>query len=274
MASKPIVLLPGANVLITGAGSGIGRATALAFAQRRSHVIVVDVQQAAAEKVASECEERGATAEALVCDVTDYDAVLALAADVNARVGPPDVLVNNAGVGLTGRFLDTTIDDWNWIRAVNIDGVMHFCHAFGPALVERGRGHVVNVSSGLAYTPHCTETAYVATKAAVLGFSLSLRADWSEVGVGVSAVCPGIINTPIAQSTRYRGARGDDATKAKTQKTFARGHAPKRVARGVVRAVEHNRAVVPVGFEAHAGWWFHRLAPTAVQQRLARSQRL
>jgi len=268
------VLLPGATVLITGGGSGIGRATALAFAQQRSHVLVVDLNEAAAEKVASECEELGATADALRCDVTNHEAVLGLAADVNTRFGAPEVVVNNAGVGLTGHFLDTTIDDWNWIRAVNVDGIMHVCHAFGPALLERGRGHVVNVSSAFAYTPHVTEPAYIATKAAVLAFSLSLRADWQPRGVGVSAVCPGLINTPIAQNTRYRGARDDEAVKAKTQQMFTRGHAPARVARGIVKAVVRDKAVVPVGFEAHAGWWFHRLAPVAWHMRLARFDRL
>src|SRR5438132_6249094 len=119
------------------------------------------------------------------CDVTDADAVTALAEAISAEHGAIGVLVNNAGVGLTGRMLATSLDDWRWIRSVNLDGVVHFLYAFAPAMLARGRGHVVNVSSGLGYTPRATEPAYVATKAAVLALSQSLRADWGASGVGV-----------------------------------------------------------------------------------------
>ncbi|MCU1463773.1 MAG: putative oxidoreductase EphD [Acidimicrobiales bacterium] len=266
------VTLPGALVLVTGAGSGIGRATALAFADAGARIIAVDVDGAAAEKTAAACAELGVQAEARHGDVTDYDAVTALAATVDAEHGAVDVLVNNAGVGLTGRMLATSIEDWRWIRSVNLDGVVHCLYAFAPAMLARGRGHVVNVSSGLGYTPHASEPAYVATKAAVLALSQSLRADWGTSGVGVSAICPGVINTPIAANTRYRGRRADPKERAQVERMFRRGHKPERVAAAIVKAVERDRAVVPVGFEAHAGWWFHRLAPLALQQRLARAQ--
>jgi NAD(P)-dependent dehydrogenase (short-subunit alcohol dehydrogenase family) len=272
--AKPKIDLAGKTALVTGGGSGIGRATALAFARAGCHVLVADINEAAAEKVAAECQEAGATADALVCDVTDSDAVAALATDVEARFGSPDILVNNAGVGLTGRLLETTLDDWRWVRSVNLDGVMHCCYAFGPGMVNRGSGHVVNVSSGLAYTPRATEPGYVATKAAVLALSMSLRGDWGPSGIGVSAVCPGVINTPIAQNTRYRGARADAKTRARIEKGFGRSHAPEKVATAIVKAVQQNTPVVPVGAEAHVGWWFHRLAPAAWHARLARSRLL
>jgi NAD(P)-dependent dehydrogenase (short-subunit alcohol dehydrogenase family) len=247
------------TVVVTGAGSGIGRATARAFAARGADVHCVDVNVEAAEKTAADAGGR-----AHQCDVTDFEAVSALA----ASVGPVDVLVNNAGVGLTGEMLATTIDDWRWVRSVNLDGVVHGCYAFGPAMVERGRGHVVNVSSGLGYTPRATEPAYVATKAAVLALSQSLRADWGRHGVGVSAICPGVINTPIATHSRVRGDRA--AQREQLERMFRRGHKPEQVGRAILGAVDRNRAVVPVGIEAHVGWWLHRLAPIALQQRIAR----
>jgi NAD(P)-dependent dehydrogenase (short-subunit alcohol dehydrogenase family) len=163
-----------------------------------------------------------------------------------------------------------TVDDWRWIRSVNLDGVVHGCAAFGPAMIARRGGQVVNVSSGLAYTMRATEGAYVATKAAVLALSRCLRADWAPHGVGVTVVCPGFVNTPIVGSTRYLGTRGDVRTRHRIEQIFRRGHPPETVARAIVTAAERNPAVVPVGLEARLGWHLHRITPLAVQDRLAR----
>jgi NAD(P)-dependent dehydrogenase (short-subunit alcohol dehydrogenase family) len=256
---------PETLVVVTGAGRGIGRATAAAFAAAGATVVCADVDGEAAEKTAVLCGERGGSGRAERCDVTDAAAV----ADLAERTGPVDVLVNNAGVGMTGRFADMSVADWNWIRSVNLDGVVHGCAAFGPAMVARRSGQIVNVSSGLAYTMRATEGAYVATKAAVLALSRCLRADWAPHGVGVTAVCPGFVNTPIVGSTRYLGARGDARTRARIERTFRRGRAPDAVARAIVAAVERNPAVVPVGWEARLGWHLQRWTPLALQDRLA-----
>ncbi len=256
----------GSLVVVTGAGSGIGRATAVAFADQCATVVCVDVDGEAAEKTAVTCNERGGTGRPERCDVTDAAAVAALA----ERTGPVDVLVNNAGVGMTGRFADMTVDDWQWIRSVNLDGVVHACSAFGPAMVERRSGQVVNVSSGLGYTMRGTEGAYCTTKAAVLALSRCLRADWAPHGVGVTAVCPGFINTPIVGATRYLGDRADVRTRDRIEKVFRRGHSPDTVAKAIVSAVERNPSVVPVGWEARLGWHLNRITPLAVQDRLAR----
>jgi 2-hydroxycyclohexanecarboxyl-CoA dehydrogenase len=257
---------PPGLVVVTGAGSGIGRATAAAFAAGGATVVCADIDLEAAEKTAALCGEAGGTGRSEGCDVTDAAAVAALA----ERTGPVDVLVNNAGVGMTGRFADMTIDDWRWIRSVNLDGVVHACAAFGPAMIARRSGQVVNVSSGLGYTMRATEGAYVATKAAVLALSRCLRADWAPHGIGVTAVCPGVINTPIVGATRYLGNRGDARTRNRIEQIFRRGHSPETVARVIVAAAETNPAVVPVGWEARLGWYLNRITPMAVQDRLAR----
>lgn len=268
----PTIDLAGSLVLVTGAGSGIGRATAFAFAGRGATVVSVDRDDASARRTAHQCGRLGLTGVAYVVDVSDREAVAELARTVEADHGPLDVLVNNAGVGMSARFLDTTAEDWDWILGVNVFGVINGCRAFGPAMVARGRGHVVNVSSGLAYMPRATEPAYVTTKAAVLALSRCLRADWGPLGVGVSAICPGVIATPIITRTRFRGDRAEGAGPADVERFFARrGHAPEAVARAIVGAVESDRAVIPVGVEAWLGWVLHRLLPLRAADRLARS---
>jgi 2-hydroxycyclohexanecarboxyl-CoA dehydrogenase len=260
--------LEGALALVTGAGSGIGRAIALELAKKGARVLAVDLLGDTADKAAVACSEIGPEAHGLACDVADLASMRALADRVHADHGPLDVLVNNAGVGMSGRLTDMTIDDWRWIRGTNLDGVVHGCHTFGPAMLERGRGHVVNVSSGLGYTPRATEPAYVTTKAAVLALSQCLRADWGRSGVGVTAVCPGVINTPILDNTRFLGGQAD--TVERTRRTFRRGHPPELVARDVVVAIRRDKAMVPVAWEAKLGWWVHRLLPLSAQQHIAR----
>ncbi len=122
-----------------------------------------------------------------------------------------DVLVNNAGVGVAGPFLDNSIEDWRWLRSVNIDGMVHCAHVFGRSMVQRRRGHVVNLASMAGYMPHGGLAAYCTSKAAVIMFSQCLRADWARDGVGVTAICPGVIDTPIPTNTRMVGAMAQRA---------------------------------------------------------------
>ena len=173
------------------------------------------------------------------------------------ELGDVDVLVNNAGVGIAGPFLDSTIEDWEWLRSINIDGVAHGCYAFGPGMVERGRGQVVNIASGAAYIPNRQMAAYCASKAAVVSLSQCLRADWRRHGVGVSVVCPGVINTPIAANSRYVG--GMVGRKARAERALGRGHSPDLVAKAIVDCVEAQprrragRLRVDAGVQAAAG---------------------
>jgi NAD(P)-dependent dehydrogenase (short-subunit alcohol dehydrogenase family) len=263
------VEISGARVVITGAGSGIGEAAALRFARAGSEVIAVDINGASAEATAVACGEIGPQAHPYVCDVADSAAVNELAATVESAHGQVDVLVNNAGVGIAGPFLDADLDDWDWLRSINIDGVAYGCHAFGPGMIERGSGQVVNIASAAAFIPNRNMAAYCASKAAVVALSQCLRADWRSNGVGVSVVCPGVIATPIAAATRYRGPT--QARQARAERALGMGHSPDLVARAIFDCVKKNRDIVPVGFESALAYKLLRGAPQPIQGLIARA---
>jgi 2-hydroxycyclohexanecarboxyl-CoA dehydrogenase len=254
------VRLKGSRAVVTGAGSGIGKATALRFALEGAEVVCADIDGDAALATAEECAG-GASSHR--CDVSDAAAVHALAEAIEARQGPVDVLVNNAGVGIGGPFLDASVEDWDWLMGVNLNGVAYGCRAFGARMVERGRGHVVNVASGAAYMMSRDLAAYCASKAAVFALSRCLRADWASSGVGVSAICPGVIDTPIAAHSRMVGELAARAERAARALRF--GHSPDLVARAIVRAVERNQEVVPVGFESELAYRLLPFVPGRLQ---------
>jgi 2-hydroxycyclohexanecarboxyl-CoA dehydrogenase len=252
--------IPGALVVVTGAGSGIGRATSQAFAAEGAKVLCVDVNESSAKETA---DMLGAGHHAYAVDVSDPEAMVELAALIEREHGVPNVVVNNAGIGMSGRFLDMVQGDWDLILGINLRGVINGCAAFGPAMVARGSGQVVNTSSGLGYIPAADTPAYCTTKAGVLHLSRCLRADWAAKGVGVSVICPGVINTPIATNTHYLGPNREK-TRQLAQMGFSRAHSPQTVAKAIVSAARHNRSIVPVGAESWLGWWLVRLVPTPV----------
>jgi 2-hydroxycyclohexanecarboxyl-CoA dehydrogenase len=259
----------GARAVVTGAGSGIGKATALRVARSGAkEVACVDIDGESAQETAAACEREHAAASAWTCDVADADAVAELADAVEKR-GPVDILVNNAGVGLGGPFLQASVEDWDWLIGVNLNGVAYGCHAFGARMVERGRGHVVNVASGAAYVMSRDLAAYCASKAAVVALSRCLRADWSSAGVGVSAVCPGVINTPIASRARMVGRLAERPERTGSALRF--GHSPDVVAKAIVRAVERNLEVVPAGLESELAYRLLPFVPGRLQALATRT---
>lgn len=257
----------GRLVLVTGAASGIGRATALAFAAAGARVVAVDRDGEGAARTADEAERAGAEAAwAEVVDVGDAEAMTALADRVHGTYGVLDVLVNNAGVGISGPFLATSPEDWRRTLDVNLWGVIHGCRLFGARMAERGQGgHIVNIASAAAYQPSRLLPAYGTTKAAVLMLTECLRLELAGRGIGVSAVCPGFVNTSITTGTRFVGV--SDAEQERLRDASARWYGrrdypPEKVAAAVLRAVEKDAAVVPVTPEARALLLLSRLSPT------------
>jgi NAD(P)-dependent dehydrogenase (short-subunit alcohol dehydrogenase family)/pimeloyl-ACP methyl ester carboxylesterase len=266
--------LAGQLALVTGAGGGIGRATALALAERGADVLVADIDEDTAALTARDVGELGVAAHPYQVDVADGAALHKLAEQVAADHGVPDIVVANAGIGMAGGFLDTGEDDWRRVIDVNLLGVVHTLRAFAPLLVDRNRrtgqgGHLVTIASIAAVTPWPALTAYAATKAAVLSLTQSLRTELSPHGIGVTAILPGVIATNIARTTRFVGqdTAGEQRSQAAADARFRRrGHSPDVVANAIVRAIAENRAVVPVTPEAHMLAAIARLAPALVRR--------
>jgi NAD(P)-dependent dehydrogenase (short-subunit alcohol dehydrogenase family) len=254
------VKIKDSRAVVTGAGSGIGRATAIRLAKQDAQVVCVDIDIDGAEATAADC---GGGAVALRCDVSNATAVHELADAVEAEHGPVDLLINNAGVGIGGPFLESSVEDWDWLMGVNLNGVAYGCHAFGRWMVKRRSGHVVNVASGAAYIMSRDMAAYCASKAAVVALSRCLRADWASVGVGVSVICPGVVNTPIATRTRMVGELAD--RQERIARSFRFGHSPDLVAKAIVRAVERNHELVPVGIESELAYRLLPFVPGRLQ---------
>ena len=255
--------LTGKTVLVTGAGSGIGRETALAFARRGADIVIGDIQESAASRTAEDVRALGRNATTEVVDVADTERMRAFAETVHSKIEALDILVNNAGVGLGGGFLDTTLEDWQWIVGINLRGVVHGCHFFVPRMVARKRGgHVVNVASAAAYLASEALCAYSTTKFAVLGLSEALRDELQPHGIGVTAICPGIINTPITGSARLRGKAALPGAREQMVALYQRrNYGPERVAQAIVKAVARNAAVAPVSPEAWVLYLLKRLSP-------------
>jgi NAD(P)-dependent dehydrogenase (short-subunit alcohol dehydrogenase family)/pimeloyl-ACP methyl ester carboxylesterase len=263
----------GKLVVVTGAGSGIGRETVLAYAEAGADTVCVDLDRAAAQRTAELAELFDTHSVAYAVDVGDAQAMEKLATEVESTFGAPDVVVNNAGIGMSGPVLETTTADWDRILRVNLWGVIHGSRLFARQMISAGkRGHIVNVSSGLAFFPTRITPAYNTTKAAVQMLSECLRAELAGKGIGVSAVYPGVVNTNIVSTAAMLGGSDRDAAKkrARAERLYKlRNLKPEAVARAIVDAVEHDRAEVRVGAEVHAIRWLSRLAP-GIGRRLAR----
>jgi short-subunit dehydrogenase len=221
------------RVIITGGGSGIGRGLALRFAREGAEVHLADRDLEAAEAVARDLASAGGRAAAWRVDVTDTAALLSFRARLLDTAGPPDVLVNNAGIVHGGAFLDVPLERHDATFRVNTLGVVAVTHAFLGDLIGRPEAHLVNIASAAAFTGLPFGTTYAASKWAVLGFSESIRLELLEQGrrhVHVTAVCPGYVGTGM-----FEGARALRLTRLLT---------PERIADLTVRAVMRNREMV------------------------------
>ncbi len=183
--------------LVTGAASGIGRATARALAEGGAHVLLADIDDPHAAEVLAELRDAGHRADFLHVDLTDPASVDGFAAQVQQAFGTPDVLVNAAGWGRTAPFWEGTPDFWNKVIALNFVGPMQLTKDLLPAMMERGSGHIVNVASDAGRVGSLGETVYAGAKGGLIAFTKSLAREVARYGIHVNCVCPGPTDTPL-----------------------------------------------------------------------------
>jgi short-subunit dehydrogenase len=265
--------LAGKVVVITGAGSGIGRALAVNLAGRGSLLALSDVDESGLAETVALAERAGASqVRSDRLDVADRDAMGRYALDVVQHFGRVNVLVNNAGVSLTGDFTDLEYNDIDWIVGVNLWGVLHGTKEFLPHLIASGDGHVVNLSSLFGLISMPGQSIYNATKYAVRGMTEALREEMLVAGhpVGVTAVHPGGIKTAIARNSRV-SAKEDKAATAELFDTKLAKMSPERAAEIIVNGVLKNKARVLVGIDAHALHHAAKLLGSRYQDVVARA---
>ncbi len=230
--------------VITGGASGIGRGIARALAAEGASVVVADLEAEAAEAVAAELTAEGQRAIARRVDVTDQSDLDALAAATIEAFGAVHVLANNAGVMTQGRLVDATDEDWSWIFDVNLHGLVRGVRAFLPHLREHAPAHIVNTASmaGLAPRPAGAVGVYSASKAAAVIYSEMLRAELAADGIGVSALCPGPVQTRIWEAERNRPPRFGEPRPMTAPARVTQGLDPDEVGRLVVDGIRRDSA--------------------------------
>jgi NAD(P)-dependent dehydrogenase (short-subunit alcohol dehydrogenase family) len=261
------------QVLITGGSAGIGYESALAFARRGSNIILVDVDAKGLETAADAIRELGVECRTWTVDVSDEQAMTTLAKEVHAAVGALDVLVNNAGIGYMGPFLDTPHETWRRILGVNLMGVVYGCSFFLPEMIKAGGPrHVVNVASTAGLGPATNLSAYAASKHAVVGLTDTLATELSSTEVGVTVVCPGIINTAIVNpsGTNVSATIGQQQRDRLLEFYRTKGAHPRAVGEAIAGAVQTGKGIVLVGPFARLTYNVRRIS-RALLLKLARS---
>ena len=253
--------LNGRRCLVTGAASGIGRATALAAAREGALLFLTDLRAEALEETAVEVRRDGGRVEwSAAADLADHEAVVALAAEIHRDHGPMEVVMNVAGVSTWGPIELLQHSDWKKMVDVNLMGPISVLECFVPPMIEAGRGgHVVNVSSAAGLFGLPWHAAYSASKFGLRGVSEVLRFDLRRHGIGVSLVCPGAVRTPLVGTVEIVGVDRDDPEVRKLDRRFEK-HAvsPERVAAKILQGIRRDRFMVFTSRDTQIGFWVQR----------------
>ena len=249
------------RVLITGAASGIGRATALAAAGKGARLVLTDVNDAPLQAVAAEIRGGGGTVEyAKALDVSDHGAVAAMADEVHAEHGSVDVVMNVAGIAIWGTVDGLSHEQWRRIVDVNLMGPIHVVECFVPTMIAAGRGgHIVNVSSAAGLFGLPWHGAYSATKFGVRGLSEVLRFDLRRHDIGVSLVCPGAVDTGLVDTVEIAGVNRESRAMRRFTALFRRrAVSPEHAAAKILQGVERDRYWVYTSRDIQAFNFIHR----------------
>jgi short-subunit dehydrogenase len=260
-------LRAGTTAVITGGGSGIGLAIARALAGRSCRIALIDVREDRLSSAQAALAGSGPAVSIHAADVCDEGAVERAAAEIRRAHGPAALLVNSAGVSVSGSFADTDPEEFERVMSVNFGGTVRCCRVFLPQLREAGRGHVVTIGSCFGWIGFPGKSGYCASKFAVRGFSEAVRAEWRGSGLGLTVVYPGPVDTNLVRD----GWAPDDQARLQEVEFLARRGLPADlVARRVIRGVERGAARVVVGLEYRAIDLLVRLAPSWTLALIAR----
>ncbi|MFE0750328.1 SDR family NAD(P)-dependent oxidoreductase [Gordonia sp. NPDC058843] len=259
------------RAVVTGAGSGIGRAFAIELAHRGGAVVCSDVFLDRAEETVALVEDAGGRGRAVRCDVSEQYEVQELASEATRFFGTsPNLLINNAGVGAGGRVVgDIGFEDWNWVLGINLYGVIHGCEIFAPLLRTEKRAGIINVASAAGFNSAPVMGPYCVSKAGVMSLSETLSAEMAGTGVTVSVLCPTFVATNVARDGRIAPGPAEFATRM-----AERGMAPDVVARKTLDANDRGRLYVMPQIDAKIAWHARRFAPALTNRGMAFSSRI
>jgi NAD(P)-dependent dehydrogenase (short-subunit alcohol dehydrogenase family) len=248
------------TAIITGAASGIGLALSRELCARGAAVVMADRNAEGLAAAIASLGDEGMLASSAIVDVTDAAAVRSLIDDAVARHGRLDYLFNNAGIGVVGDARDLSLEDWRTVIDTNLFGTIHGVTAAYTVMAKQGFGHIVNTASLAGLVPSPGEISYTASKYAVVGLSESLRVEARDLGVKVSVVCPGLIDTPFLRNIKLIGIG-----RRQLLQILPGLMAPERCARRILHGVERNKPIILVTSMAWWFWWISRLSPSLMR---------
>jgi len=247
--------------IVTGAGSGIGKALGEELAHRGAQVVLSDINQQRIEEVVGGIQQKGQLAKSVVLDVSNYEAVKKMIDDAVTEFERIDYVFNNAGIAVGGEAQKCSIEDWRNVLDVNLHGVINGVSIAYPIMVNQGFGHIINTGSIEGLIPFPGTISYVASKYAVVGLSETLRIEGADLGVKVSVVCPGFIRTRIFTDSKFIDM---DREKMLERLEEMKGTSPEECAEVILKGVEKNRAFIPVTRFAKIMWILHRINPRII----------
>ena len=251
------------TAIVTGGGSGIGRALALELADAGARVLITDRVRKRVDEVVKELKGKGAEVAGWRVDHSRFDEVKGFCEKVLADWGGVDVLCCNAGVGHGAKIEDISIEDWEWVLGVNLWGPIYMVHLFVPQMIQRAQGWILITASGLGIMPAPGAAPYVTSKYAMVGLAESLRSELHVHNINVTALCPGVINTSIVQDGRVdlQNEKGQNAKSKVVDFYASKGVEPRIVAQDGLRALSQDIGIMPSPLHAWPLYFLHRFSP-------------
>ncbi|MCX5868669.1 MAG: SDR family oxidoreductase [Proteobacteria bacterium] len=246
-------------VLVTGAASGIGQALAVQFAKEGANLVITDINKDTLMATVEQVKSLGREVLPVIADIgnrNDVERLCRVAIENHKRV---DILVNNAGVALYADFADTDLSDWEWLMGVDFWGPVYALHYLVPGMIERKSGHIVNLSSWMGLLGQPSNSAYSAAKFGIMGLSEALRVELNRYNIGVTVVCPGVVQTNIFKSLKIKGFRSG----VRNMPAFL-GLSPERISKRIIHAVKRNRSMVITGL-GRSAYALKRISPRAAR---------